>query len=614
MKVLSINVSLPKEVEWEGRKISTSIFKTPVVGRRRVARLNIEGDGQSDLMAHGGEHRAVFVYQEESYDYWRGVLGRDDLHYGQFGENLTVEGLADSEVCIGDRFQIGTVVFEVTQPRVTCYKVALSTGVREMPALLVSHKRPGFYFRVIVEGEMEAGDEIVKIVGGEGGMTVAEVDGLLYSSAHPADRLRRALEVGALSAGWRGSLQALYDAAVSGVASGNAGLAPAAMVAAWEGFRSFVVDSIVRESEGVCSIGLRPADGAELPVGLAGQHIVVRIPVGGGTGEGGSEAGVGGEGGEPGGRVGEGGEPGGRVGEAGGRGGVLPIRMYSLCGPAGEKYYRIAVKAERNGVGSNYLNHRLAVGDVLEVSAPRGSFTLLPGDRPLVLMGAGIGITPLLAMLYAVAKDRVVWWIYTTQNKGHYPFRSEVKMLSAGLGSFHEYTLFTRPQTGDVIGEDYNGMGRPTVEGLRGLNLPLDGDYYLCGPAGFMAGGRAALRTLGVPDPAIRQEAFGNAGVTDGVKGAPHVPVGGVGSGPMVVFAKSGVSCPWDGRWGSLLEAAEACDVPVSWSCRVGVCHRCETTVFSGEVRYVGEPLDRPAEGNVLICCSVPRTEVQLDL
>jgi len=183
--------------------------------------------------------------------------------------------------------------------------------------------------------------------------------------------------------------------------------------------------------------------------------------------------------------------------------------------------------------------------------------------------------------------------------------------LSEGLGHFFEYTLFTRPGDGDVIGEDYNGVGRPTLEGFRGLGLPVDGDYYLCGPAGFMAGCRAALLSLGVAEAAIRQEAFGADGST-GVRGAPHVA--GSGSGPVVVFAKSGISCPWDSRWGSLLEAAEACDVPVSWSCRVGVCHRCETTLFSGETEYVTPPLDRPAGGNILICCSVPRSEIQLDL
>ncbi|MDO6429606.1 MOSC and FAD-binding oxidoreductase domain-containing protein [Flavitalea sp. BT771] len=578
MKVISINVSLPKEVDWHGRKITTSIFKTPVEGRRHVGKLNIGGDGQADLQAHGGEHRAIFVYQKDSYDYWKKELGLENLHYGQFGENLTVEGLPDSEVCIGDRFQIGTVILEVTQPRVTCYKVALSTGVPEMPALLVSHKRPGFYCRVICEGDMEAGDEIKKLFNGKGGMTIAEVDGLLYSNAHPRDRLRQVLDIEALSAGWRSSFQALYQAAVSGSASGNAGLAPSAMLAAWQGFVPFIVTRIVVESEGVHSFELSPMDGRRLPEFVAGQHIVVKIP---------------------------------------GLGGAPLIRMYSICGPVNETYYRIGVKAELNGVGSDYLFHHLGVGDRLEISAPRGDFTLAQNARPLILLGAGIGITPLLAMLYAAAADgdqREVWWIYTTQDKGHYPFRDEVGRISGNIVKYHGHTSFTRPQAGDILGLDFEASDRLTPEKLKQLDLPGDGDYYLCGPPTFMMEISAALKSLGLPASAIKQEAFGNLNLSIDGKKPPHVPEGSPGEGPVVAFAKSGISFKWHPRFTSLLEAAEACDVPVSWSCRVGVCHRCETTLFSGEVNYISAPLDQPTAGNVLICCSVPRADVQLDL
>lgn len=561
MKVISINVSLPKEVDWHGQKIVTSIFKMPVEGKRHVGKLNIEGDGQGDLLAHGGEHRAVFVYQKDSYDYWRRELGLSDLRYGQFGENLTVEGLPDSEVCIGDRFRVGTVILEVTQPRVTCYKVGFSVGVPEMPALLVRHKRPGFYCRVIEEGDIEAGDEIVRLSGGEGGMTIVEVDGLLYSDAHPVEGLRKALSIAALSAGWKGSFQALYDAAVSGAASGNAGLAPSGVVTAWQGFVAFKVAKIVVESEGVMSFELSPADGRRLPQFVAGQHVVVKVP---------------------------------------GLDGKSVVRMYSLCGPVNGSYYRIGVKAEVNGVGSNYM-HRLQVGDSLEVSAPRGAFRLAEGSRPLVLMGAGIGITPLLAMLLAVASSgREVWWIYTTRDEGHYPFREEVLATSARLAGFRSCMVFTRSQ------------GRLNLEKLRALGLPCDGDYYLCGPLLFMSEMSAALKTLGVKEDAIKQEAFGGGGVVGGK--TPHVPSGSAGDGPVVTFAKSGIGFKWDAKFGSLLEAAEACAIPVNWSCRVGVCHRCETTIFSGEVDYFSAPLDPPAAGNVLVCCSVPRTDVQLDL
>ena len=151
-----------------------------------MGRLNVDGDGQGDLAGHGGEQRAVFVYQIDSYRYWEHELGRDDFVHGQFGENFTVEGLSDDEVCIGDRYRIGTAVFEVTQPRVTCYRVGIRMNDPRIPALLVSHRRPGFYFRVLEEGEVEAGDEIVKLASGPEQMTVAEIDATPLPPGAPA--------------------------------------------------------------------------------------------------------------------------------------------------------------------------------------------------------------------------------------------------------------------------------------------------------------------------------------------------------------------------------------------------------------------------------------------
>ena len=209
--LLSVNVGLPKNVPWQGRTVFTGVFKDPVPGPRRVSRLNIDGDGQGDLAGHGGEQRAVFVYQMGSYRYWERELGRHDFVYGQFGENFTVEGLGDDEVCIGDTYRIGSVTFEVTQPRVTCYRVGIRMNDPQIPALLVSHHRPGFYFRVLEEGEVQAGDRIIKLSSGPEHMTVADVDALLYLPGHKRQDLLRALRVPALSPGWQGSFRALLD-------------------------------------------------------------------------------------------------------------------------------------------------------------------------------------------------------------------------------------------------------------------------------------------------------------------------------------------------------------------------------------------------------------------
>src|SRR6476661_170375 len=224
--LLSVNVGLPRNVMWNGKTVFTSVWKTPVTGRRMVRKLNIDGDGQGDLAGHGGEHRAVFVYQMGSYHYWEQFLSRKDFSFGQFGENFTVDGLADDEVCIGDQYRIGNAVFEVTQPRVTCYRVGIRMNEPRMPALLVAHHRPGFYFRVLQEGEVGAGDDIVKIADGPERMTVANIDGLLYLPGHSREQLERALRIPALSPGWQSSFQLMLEQDLSATAAaGNRGLA-----------------------------------------------------------------------------------------------------------------------------------------------------------------------------------------------------------------------------------------------------------------------------------------------------------------------------------------------------------------------------------------------------
>ncbi len=272
--LVSVNVGMPKDVSWQGRTVFTGVFKDPVSGPRRVGRLNVDGDGQGDRAGHGGEQRAVFVYQIDSYRYWERELGRDDFVYGQFGENFTVDGLGDDEVCVGDRYRIGSAVFEVTQPRVTCYRVGIRMNDPRIPALLVSRHRPGFYFRVLEEGEVQAGDEIIKLASGPEQMTVADVDALLYLPGHTRQGLLRALRIPALSPGWQGSFRALLDEEPG---SGNAGLAVTSPPPAWPGFRPLSVTAITRESDSVISIRLEDPAGAPLPAARPGQYLTLRV-------------------------------------------------------------------------------------------------------------------------------------------------------------------------------------------------------------------------------------------------------------------------------------------------------------------------------------------------
>ena len=278
-RLLSVNVGLPRDIEWSGRTVHTGIWKNPVRGRCRVGRLNLDGDGQGDLGGHGGEQRAAFVYQIESYRYWQEQLKRTDFVHGQFGENFTIEGLPDDAVCIGDSYQIGGALFEVTQPRVTCYRVGIRMNEPRMPALLTSSGRPGFYFRVLQEGEVGAGDEIAKVGEAEERMTVAEISALLYSPNHARDRLERALRIEALSPGWRSSFEVLLQSQTTAAGNGNAGLAPAAAAhPVAPGFHPLEVTAIDQELADVLSLTMHSPDRQALPAALPGQYVVLHLP------------------------------------------------------------------------------------------------------------------------------------------------------------------------------------------------------------------------------------------------------------------------------------------------------------------------------------------------
>jgi len=348
-RLLSVNVGLPRDLTWQGKTVHTAIWKVPVEGPRMVRRLNIDGDGQGDLAGHGGERRALFVYQIDSYRYWQNQLRRDDFTYGQFGENFTIEALSDAEVCIGDHYRIGGALFGVTQPRVTCYRIGIRMNEPEMPSLLVAHGRPGFYFRV----------------------------------------LERALRIPALSAGWRSSFEALLtQERGDGATAGNAGLTPApGPPPAWRGFRPLRVSRKARESSNVISLVLEPTDGRPIAAALPGQFVVLRLRPA-------SDA-------------------------------PPLMRSYSLSGEPSAERYRVSVKREAHGAAGVYVDDELQVGDVVHASAARGSFTLRPGDRPVVLLSAGIGVTPVLAMLHALAAEastREIWWLYGARSGHEHPF------------------------------------------------------------------------------------------------------------------------------------------------------------------------------------------------
>jgi ferredoxin-NADP reductase/MOSC domain-containing protein YiiM len=567
--LVSVNVGIPKNVPWKDKTVYTSIWKTPVDGPVLARRLNLDGDKQGDLASHGGEHRAVMVYQTESYDFWKSYLRRDDLEPGAFGENFTVTGLADDDVCIGDRYQIGSAEFEVTQPRVTCYRVGLRLNEPDMPKLLVSQHRPGFYFRVITEGHIRAGDDIVLTRRGRHQLSVADVDALMYLPGRDADQLRRIVDVPALSRGWAVTFEKLLaeQEGSPGRSAPAIGVEPG-----WNGFRPLRVSAVRRESPRVLSISLGADDGSALPRPLPGQYLTVRIP--------------------------DAAEP-------------APMRSYSLSGDPAAGDYRISVQCEDHGVVSGWLHSHIEPGSVLQAAAPRGEFCLSDGDTPVLLISAGIGVTPVLAMLHALSAQRSsrdVWWLHTVRNPESQSFAAEVAGLIESLPHARQRVVYTQTQ------------GRLDQATIAALGLPVNATAYLCGPNQFMTDMQEALVAAGLEQRRIRSELFGslssiNPGVIDpGPRTPPHPPAGAPGTGPSITFARSGLSVNWSPEYPSILDLAEACDVPTRFACRSGVCHVCETRIVDGTISYVQAPLEAPGPDSVLICSAAPCSDLVLDL
>jgi ferredoxin-NADP reductase/ferredoxin len=457
-----------------------------------------------------------------------------------------------------------------------------------MASLLVSHHRPGFYLRVIQEGVVQAGDDIVQIATGRHRLTVKQIDGLLYLPKPSRKLLVQAVDEPALSPGWQQSFRELLDSAL---APGRGQSIPVVSRPAWTGFRPFTVTRTVDESPVVRSLQLTDESGADLPAFRAGQYVTLRLTIDG----------------------------------------VAVVRSYSVSGRPDARTYRISVKREDHGTASRYLHDGVRVGDVVDVAAPRGDFVLKDGDEPVVLLSAGIGITPVLSMLSALVQtdpDRAVWWLHVARTRLDYGLSAEVDQLLAALPRSHAEVWLTRESVPQRSGA-MTRHGRPDADALRTSGFPTSASVYLCGPAPFMSAMASELIQLGCAPERIHSELFGalpasTPGIAAGSPTVPHAPVRAVGGSgdadgadpadaPMITFARSGLSTPWSAHFRTLLEFAEACDVPVRWSCRTGVCHSCVTGLLSGSADYVDEPLDPPDESSVLLCCARPETDLVLD-
>jgi ferredoxin-NADP reductase/MOSC domain-containing protein YiiM len=581
MKLLSVNVSLPKEVPHQGATITTGIFKEPVVGRVRARMLNLDGDGQADRKVHGGRDMAVYAYPVEHYPYWQAALQRAPFPFGQFGENLTLQGLTEEQVCVGDRFRVGGALLQVTQPRIPCYKLALrmDTGPDFLRRFLDSG-RLGFYLRVIEEGEIGAGDTIERVDSDPRSVTIAEFIHAYRSGRRDPHGLRRVLASRDLGDAWRLHLEKQLDAAQS-----------APEPRGWDGERSFVVDRKVAETQTVTSFYLTPEDGEALPAFKPGQFLTLSLDIPG--------------------------QP-------------RPVtRTYTISDAPNPDHYRLSVKRELPpahrpeappGLSSSYFHDQVRPGTKLRVRPPRGELCLDPGqETPVVLISAGIGLTPMISMLNAIVaagSKRPVWFIHGARNAREQVMGEHLRRLAAEHDNVHLHVRYSRPEPGDVARQSHDGVGHVTVDVLKELLPPAASDFYLCGPTPFMRALYNDLLGWGVTEDHIHYEFFGPASVLKaGAEKAPTKVVDAIPSAAFeVVFERSGVTAAWDPGVGSLLELAEAHGLRPDYNCRSGICQTCLCTRIAGEVTYRIEPLERPDPGSVLICCSVPASDLILEI
>ena len=585
MKLVSVNVSLPKTVDHEGRMVSTGIYKEPVDGRVMVRKLNLDGDGQADLSVHGGVHKAVYVYDLESYRYWRRELGRDDLANGHFGENLTVEGMPDDQIHIGDVFRVGNALLEVAQPRTPCFKLEMKMGLPGFSRQFLISGRLGFYFRVLEEGEVGAGDPIERVQVGPERITVREFAHLYYFDYDNQEKIRRVLRLPSLPPEWRQTFKELLTTV------GDRTKKDIAPTRAWQGFRPFVVDQKVRESQTITSFYLVPEDGEPLPVFMPGQFLTFKLSI-----------------------------P------------VYPkpeIRNYSLSdSPIHPEYYRITIKREPLSESpsvvsvSNYFHDQVEPGTKLQVAAPRGDFFLDPQEEsPVVLLSGGVGLTPMISMLNALVesgKKRPVWFVHGTRNGIHHAMCKHMRRVAAENDNVTLHIRYSRPQPEDLKGRDYDSTGHVTVDFLGELLPDKDRDFYLCGPPPFMKSLMKDLRDWGVPENRIHFELFGPAsllqeGIRPKRKRPRKKPVSG-GEAFEVVFLQSGTTAKWDAEYANLLDFAEDQGIFPDFSCRSGICHTCMYDLLEGEVEYAFEPLDPPYPGQVLLCCTRPKSNLVIDI
>jgi uncharacterized protein len=578
--VIALSRAHPVPTDIRGRQIMTSIVRDPIPGPLQIGP---EGPVDNSTAVHT-EHTLAFP--ADHYDFWARELGvpREAWNWAWWGENLTVDGVDEEMLRIGDVVKIGTASFQVTSPRIPCFKVAWRVGQPDTFLLrMMETGRVGFHLAVLEPGVVSLGDAIELLSPRPESITVADLSRLLLSNAiEDVEKLKATLALPALGKKAAGAVRrriALIEDRER------------MRIGRWRGWRAFILAKVDDEIEGVRSFYLRPDDNEPLAPPAPGQFLTIKTELKG--------------------------EP-------------DLVRTWSISDVDLEhRLYRVTIKAIEGGAGSRRMHEHLRVGDVIWSRPPAGQFVLdRAGHRRIALLSAGIGVTPMMMMLKGYIErgqgaPPLVWLQVATNGRTH-PFKAEISASLARIPDVRRIIYYTRPDQTDIRDIDYDRVGRPTAEDLRdifgstyplnpfGRELPFPGketEAYVCGPQNFQDLVRDSLMEIGVKPADIRSEAFVvNAAGGDGPPAAVEKAT--------VRFTRSGISAAWyadDGK--SLLDLAEAAGLTPPYACRSGLCQSCECAITTGDVQYDPKPSVSLESRRVLICCARPATEtIELDL
>jgi ferredoxin-NADP reductase/MOSC domain-containing protein YiiM len=544
--------------------VASAFIKNRVVDRVSVTKRGLIGDEQADLAVHGGADKAVYAYPAVHYPSWLEEFPEHAALWGpgSLGENLSVSGCDESNIAIGDVFRLGSAILQVTQPRKPCFKLALRFGGDQRIApRMIRQSRTGWYCRVLEDGCFGPGDAFEQLERPHSEWSVKRVNETAYDVTATTETLQAVAALPALSAAWRAQTNSA-----------------AASISKWRAvadFRRFVLVEARDESASIRSLSFAPADGGDIPPHQPGQHVQIKLRSGGSD----------------------------------------FIRRYTISSVPVSKSLRVSVKREASGLASRLL-HQLQIGQQIEISKPQGRFVFdRKAGRPVVLLSAGVGITPMISMLHAaVTQDGShpfvpqVLFCHVVRNGAEHAFREQFAASLAKHPNTISRIFYSRPSEEDRQLRRFDQEGRLRIEDI-GPFVTAEHDFYLCGPASFMATIRSELVKQGVPESHIKAETFDfGAGGAQRFDFSPDA-LRRFKSKATVRFGERGKRLAWTPEDGTLLELAEKHEVTVSSDCRMGLCGTCAARIVLGEVTHLGLDGSGPADGEALLCRAIPRTD-----